>query len=71
MSAINIAMEQLDKQRLEESFNKYVEKIDIKKKLSDTEEALRRCRNLLASEKELNERLIIKINELELWMQKK
>lgn len=38
--------------------------------LQDTKEALRRCRNLLASEKELNERLVKENKELNknLWL---
>lgn len=38
--------------------------------LEDTQEALRRCRNLLASERELNERLVKENKELtkNLWL---
>lgn len=35
----------------------------LKKELEDTQEALRRCRNLLASEQELNWRLVKQIKE--------
>lgn len=34
------------------------ETLSLEKTLADTQEALRRCRNLLASEKELNWRLV-------------
>lgn len=37
----------------------------IEKELEDTKEALRRCRNLLASEQELNGRLVKVIKEYE------
>ena len=39
------------------------ETLSLEKTLADTQEALRRCRNLLASEKELNWRLVKQIKE--------
>lgn len=57
MSAINMAMEEVDKRKLEESFNRYVENVELVERFNETQEALSRCRELLRSEKDLNNRL--------------